>query len=212
MNILRCSPWSDHTRLLQCDLSLRRGLCYHQIWPNIQLKQANLPGRACGFGIRLVATLASFPFLASAARTRDLQSHILLNCLLTPEPYVDPTIMLWFSVHNIPLLDDTSASNQHTSDAFVIAFDKASILSSLTNNYNRTRWLPVDEAIRFLSGCASRSNCLNLVSIVQVQRRQIYPSPPTQWPDLANSNTSQHPIGRRACSHFPFGLKAPQRS
>ena len=87
--------------------------------------------------------LASSTFLASAASTRDLQFHLLLNCHPTQDPHVDSAIMLWTASHNIPLLDNTSTIKQHASDAPVIAADKASLWSSLTDSHNTARLLAV---------------------------------------------------------------------
>ena len=61
MHILRCSPCSDHTRLLQFDISLRQ--CLYVITDpdltDIQWSEASLPVKAGGFGVRRAATLAS---------------------------------------------------------------------------------------------------------------------------------------------------------
>ena len=75
-------------------------------------------------GVHCVGTLAPSAFLASAASTRDLQSHLLLNCHLAPNLHVESAIMSWTSAHNIPLLDNTSAIKQLVCDAPVIAADK----------------------------------------------------------------------------------------
>ena len=74
MHILRYSPCSDHTTVLQFDLSLHRGLSIitNTDLTDIQWNQASLPVRAGVSGVRRVATLASSVFLASVASTRDL--------------------------------------------------------------------------------------------------------------------------------------------
>ena len=145
MYILRCSSCSDHTRLLQFYLSLRRGIYVitNTDLTDIQWTQASLPVRVQGLGVRRAATLASSAFLASAASMRDLQSQLLLNCHPAADPHVDSAIMLWTTSHNIPLPDNTSAIKQHAWDAPVIAADKASLWSSLTDSHNIARLLAI---------------------------------------------------------------------
>ena len=62
MHNLCCSPCSDHTWLLQFDLSLRRSLSViiNTDLIDIQCTHTNLPVRAGGFGVRHVATFASY--------------------------------------------------------------------------------------------------------------------------------------------------------
>ena len=50
---------------------------------------------------------------------------------------------LWTTSHNIPLPDNTSAIKQHAWDVPVIAPDKASLWTSLTDSHNRARLLAV---------------------------------------------------------------------
>ena len=123
MQIFRSSSRLDHTRLLQFDLSLRRGLSVisNTDLTDIQWAQASLLVRAGGVGVRRVATLASSAFLTAAASTRDLQSQLLLNCHPAPDHHVDSATMLWTTSHNIPLSDNTSAIKQHAWDAPAIA-------------------------------------------------------------------------------------------
>ena len=148
MPILLCSPSSDHTQLLQFDLSLCRGLFVITNTDRIDIHwiQASIPVRAGELGVRHVAMLAYSTFMAFAASTRDLKSQLLLNCHPAPDPHVDSVIMLWTASHNIPLLDNTSAIKQHAWDAPVIVADKASLWSSLTNSHNRARLLAVSSS------------------------------------------------------------------
>ena len=85
-------------------------------------------------------------FLAFAARTRDLKSQLLLNCHSAPDPHVDSAITSWTASHNIQLPDNTSAIKQHAWDAPVIAADKASLWTSLTDRHNRARLLAVSSS------------------------------------------------------------------
>ena len=59
------------------------------------------------------------------------------------DPHVDSVIRLWTASHNIPLPINTRAIKQHTWDAPVIAADKASLWSSLTDSNNRVSLLAV---------------------------------------------------------------------
>ena len=149
MHILRCSacsPCSDHTWLLQFDLSLGRGLSVitYTDLTDIQWTQASQPVRVGGLGVCRVAMLASSAFLASAASTHDLQAQLLLNCCHpAPDPHFDSAIMLWTTSYNIPLPDNSSAIKQHAWDVPVITADKASLWTSLTDSHNRARLLSV---------------------------------------------------------------------
>ena len=75
VHILRCSPCSDHTRLLQFDHSLRRGLSVitNPDLTDIQWIQASLPVRAGGLRVRRLATLHLPPF------SLRLQEHASAN-------------------------------------------------------------------------------------------------------------------------------------
>ena len=89
---------------------------------DMQWIQDSLPVRAGGFWVHHVATsihtLESSVFLASAAKTCERQSELLLKCHHAPDPRA---IMLCTSAHNILLSDDTSAIKQHAWVASVIA-------------------------------------------------------------------------------------------
>ena len=87
MQILRCSPCSDNTRLIQFDLSLCQGrsVITNTDLTDSQWIQASLPVRSEGLRVRRVATFTSSAFLAVAS-TCDLQSQLLLNCHPAPDP------------------------------------------------------------------------------------------------------------------------------
>ena len=95
--------------------------------------------------------------------------------------------MLWTTSHNIPFPDNTSAIKQHAWDAPVIAADKASLWTSLTDSHNRARLLVVtsphsgdwlyaltvascgtrldNEAIRVAVGLRQESTCVNHICV-----------------------------------------------
>ena len=76
---LRASSCRDHTSLTTLDWLLRAALgkICNVALSDDQWRQASLPVRSGGLGIRRVASLASSAFLASAVGTRDLQDRIL---------------------------------------------------------------------------------------------------------------------------------------
>ena len=140
--------------------------------------------------------LRSFKLLLLA---RAIESQLLLNCYPARNPHVDSVIMLWTASHNIPLPDNNSAMKQHPVDAPIIAADKASLWSSLTDSNNRARllavssphsgdWLHAHPWLHVEQDSTTRkfwkSACVNLscapVFILQAQCRQINRPPPAQ--------------------------------
>src|SRR3954470_21266615 len=84
---------------------------------DLQWMQASLPVRNGGLGIRRVASLAPSAFLASAAKTLDLQVLILTRCSTIPDQSVVALSALWSSTHNLPCPSQPSASKQLSWDA-----------------------------------------------------------------------------------------------
>ena len=100
MYLLRTAPRMDRKELLDYDLQLRSSLSKAL---NIDLSdtrwnQALLPVRGGGLGVRGAAMLAPSAYLASAAGTTQLVSHLTQQCSFTVEdPYVSKALASWTS-------------------------------------------------------------------------------------------------------------------
>jgi hypothetical protein len=98
MHMLRSSPCAEHVALSDIDTVLRT--CLINI-TNVhisddQWKQASLPIKAGGLGIRSVASIASPAFLASVSKTKQLQHLLLARCSLeTPDYQFDNVLADW---------------------------------------------------------------------------------------------------------------------
>ena len=83
-HIMRASPCFDNEHLLKFDELLRTAIfkiCNVSL-SNNQWLHASLTVKSGGLGIRLVSSLASPAFLASAVGTRDLQNQILYTDMI----------------------------------------------------------------------------------------------------------------------------------
>ena len=85
MYTLRTASCHESCRLSEFDTALRIGLSsiLNVDISDDQWNQASLPIKDGGLGIRSAASLATSAFLASAARTDDLQSRILPQAIST---------------------------------------------------------------------------------------------------------------------------------
>jgi len=81
MQMLRCSPCTEHPLLEEIDNILRKGVCAiaNLALTDVQWLQASLPVKEGGLGVRRVTSLAPSAFLASATGTETLQQQLLLR-------------------------------------------------------------------------------------------------------------------------------------
>ena len=98
MYTLRTASCHGSAHLKEFDNTLKDGLSsiLNINLSEDQWNQASLPVRDGGLGIRSAASLATSAFLASAARTNDLQSRILPNTVLhIQEQVIDHARQQW---------------------------------------------------------------------------------------------------------------------
>jgi len=79
---------------------------------NIQWLQASLPIRQSGLGIRQVHLLALPAFLALAASTSDLQTHIFLSAACPSDTFFENYLAAWQNAHDSPSLPSALRDKQ----------------------------------------------------------------------------------------------------
>ena len=106
--------------------------------------QATLPVRYGGLGFRSAVQLAPSAYLASAAASSGLVSHILPDSLQSlPIPHLDAAVSLWSHGHDIPPPSDTAACSQKTRDTSVVSSTSKSLLEKAPDDVTRARLLAV---------------------------------------------------------------------
>ena len=104
--------------------------------------QATLPVRYGGLGFRSAVQLAPSAYLASAAASSGLISHILPSSLQSlPIPHLDAAVTLWSQGHNNPPPSGSAACNQKTWDASVVSTSAEGLLESAPDGITRARLL-----------------------------------------------------------------------
>ena len=94
-----------------------------------QWNQASLPVRDGGQGIRSAASLATSAFLASAARTNDLQSHILPQAVsMIHEEVVEKTLQTWVVQSGASAPENVEAYSQKAWDSKCIKIIKHNLM------------------------------------------------------------------------------------
>ncbi|HSN23077.1 MAG TPA: hypothetical protein VLS45_02715, partial [Methylomicrobium sp.] len=147
LHILRTAPCCNHPFLTQFDNLLRSALSHicNLTFTDDQWKQASLPVRNGGLGVRSVAQLASSAFLASAASTLPLQSRILRNFHLDAEDNF-PSVNTWKSLSNCSSFDDVPTMSQKALDTMVANNAFNELLSQQTDPYHQARLLAASAA------------------------------------------------------------------
>ena len=119
MHTMRSSPCYSHPSLHEFDIRLRD--CLSMITninlSDVQWKQASLPVKKGGLGIRLVSQVAPSAFLASAYVTQALQDSILRCNQAQSDPILDHALSFWSSPHNSTAPVGESANIQKNWDA-----------------------------------------------------------------------------------------------
>jgi hypothetical protein len=145
MHVLRSSPCTDHAILCDIDSVLRQCLCDIV---NVNLsddhwKQASLPVKSGGLGIRSTSAIASSAFLASESSTQQLQSKLLDKCsFATPDHHFTRLREEWMLSH--PSSSPPSgllACKQRSWDNFAVTSAYNELLTSQPNDYHKARLL-----------------------------------------------------------------------
>jgi hypothetical protein len=145
MHILRSSSSAGHQLLDVIDTTLRA--CLVDI-TNVQLtddqwKQASLPVKAGGLGIRSVSSIASSAFLASVSSTDQLQSLLLARCSFHAQDHqLDRRLAEWCVIHQ-PLQPPAgqAAFKQSAWDKPAVDSTFSSLLAAQYDDHGRARLL-----------------------------------------------------------------------
>ena len=144
--LLRCSPCfqSPHLQLFDdvlrgilstvCNIPI--ALC-DSLW-----KQASLPVRCGGLGVRSVVHLAPSAFLSSVAGSRDLVNQILPSRIHSrPYPEMDAALSAWLKWHTHPPLTPPESFSQKKWDAPVVQELSRSLLENAADERTKARLL-----------------------------------------------------------------------
>jgi hypothetical protein len=145
--VLRSSPCCNHPLLRQFDDLLHLALtksCNIALTDD-QWTQASLPVWSGGLGVRSVCMLASSAFLASAAGTLPLQSHILRNTLAVVED-TSMSLKHWLSVSGMSDEASLPVGNQRAWDSVVVNHSFQTLLNTQTDKYHSARLLAAKAA------------------------------------------------------------------
>lgn len=141
---LRTSDCHSNPALVDFDKALRDGLTaiLNVDMTDNQYKQASLPVRDGGLGIRSAVLLAPSAFLASAAGTTELQAGILPPTIaILPDSSVESALSTWRShTQSTPPLG-TAAHVQRNWDSACTAKVKSELLDGATDQRDRARLL-----------------------------------------------------------------------
>jgi len=144
MYTLRTASCHDSCRLIEFDNALKDGLSsiLNVNLSDDQWNQASLPVRDGGLGIRSAASLATSAFLASAARTNDLQARILSQAVVTiQQEIVETTLQKWKVQSGTSPPDDVQGHSQKAWDSKCIAVIKDNLMSHTFDNTDKARLL-----------------------------------------------------------------------
>jgi len=142
--ILRSSPCAEHTKLSEFDTTMRDTL---SVICNVDLsdrnwRQASLPVKMGGLGIRSVADLAPAAFLSSAHGTKATQDSLLSRCSSTPpDEYLHKYTEDWLRTTKQSLPEPQRAHLQHAWDTPHAANTLSALTSSSLNDIDRARIL-----------------------------------------------------------------------
>ena len=140
MHILRSTPCGDSDILSEFDVILRSGLSavLNIDLSDSQWRQASLPVKDGGIGIRGAVLLAPSAYLASAAGTSELTTLILSKCKIS-NVFLDQALSVWSVKHagQTPAL----MSVQRNWDKIAVEECKQSLLENLTDKCHIARLL-----------------------------------------------------------------------
>lgn len=137
--MLRSAPCFDHPTLNNIDKIIRSciGNITNTCLTDNQWKQASLPVRDGGLGIRSVSSLAQSAFLASVSSTLYLQSLLTEKCAALPNSHFDSLKCKWSSLHTIPTPTGLQATKQKSWDEPFIKNSCNELRNELLDNYHR---------------------------------------------------------------------------
>ena len=144
MYTLRTASCHGSFRLTEFDIALKDGLSsiLNVNLSEDQWNQASLPVRDGGLGIRSAASLATSAFLASAARTNDLQSRILPQPVSTiHEHIIETTLQRWSVQSGTSAPEGVEAHNQKAWDSKCIKVIKDNLMLNAVDNKDKARLL-----------------------------------------------------------------------
>jgi len=144
MYTLRTASCHDSSRLTEFDNALKEGLSslLNVNLSEDQWNQASLPVRDGGLGIRSAASLATSAFLASAARTNDLQSLILPQAVsMIHEEVVEKTLQTWVMQSGASAPEDVEAYSQKAWDSKCIRLIKDNLMLHSLDHRDKARLL-----------------------------------------------------------------------
>ena len=142
---LRCAPCADHPALAEYDRLLRKGLedILNINMSESQWLQSTLPIGMGGLGIRRVSSLALPAFLASAAGTLALQSNILNEVDIHPDPHVESLVAKWQEDLEIKITEDFPTHMQSRWDIPLLQRTSSELFQLLTEKHDQARWRAV---------------------------------------------------------------------
>ena len=140
-HLLRCSPCDEHQLLTKFDQLLRNGISAltNSQLSDIQWKQASLPIKDGGLGIRSVQSLALPSFLASATGTSELQQALLTKCNVPDCQYFVNFKEKWCQLNNLPPVEHPAASRQSAWDRPGVERIKEEVKNAFSDDFNRRR-------------------------------------------------------------------------
>jgi hypothetical protein len=138
LHMLRSSPCTQHPSLDDFDSVLRTCICnIANVYLNeMQWKQASLPVKAGGLGIRSVSRLSSPAFLASVSSTRHLQELLLDRHVALIDHHFDNTLSEWISEYNLPPPHGEKSHRQKSWDKPAVAKVCTELHSSAQDAYH----------------------------------------------------------------------------
>lgn len=144
-HMMRCSPSVDHPALDEFDKSLRTAVSRitNADLTDLQWKQASLPIRMGGLGVRRVASLALPAFLASAASTLPIQSSILASTNAMEDNYISSFVAKWQAVTGRVIESSALPVKQALWDQPCVQLDKEEVENALTDMEQKARLLAV---------------------------------------------------------------------
>ena len=142
---LRSSPCFSHPTLLNFDVKLRESLSMimNISLSELQWKQASLPVKRGGLGIRLVSQLAPSAFLSSVNATRALQDSILPQNETFNDAAFTHALSVWSHLYNSAAPINETASLQKMWDTPAVEYSFKQVLESQSDATDRARLLAV---------------------------------------------------------------------
>ena len=143
MHVMRSSPCAGHKLLSDIDNSLRMTL---SIITNVnitdeQWRQASLPVKAGGIGVRSVMSIAPSAFLSSSTSTQQLQTLLLDKCAWQlSNQHFDNVLDDWCQRHYpVQPPTGTNASKQRSWDMPSVDATFNSLFAAQPDDYHRAR-------------------------------------------------------------------------